>query len=67
MQAPLKAIPYVCPVCIATEDEEAETNDYYGRLVFPGEVETPTCPNHSKKKVVALVPAHTWKENLDNL
>lgn len=47
----MKAQPYVCPIC-TTEPE-----NYYGRLVFPGETETPVCPNHKDKKV-RLTPAN---------
>jgi hypothetical protein len=33
----------VCPVCRPTEN-------YYGRIVFPGEEAEPICPNHTNEE-----------------
>lgn len=50
-----KPKPYRCPVCAELPES------YYGRLVFPDEQGTPTCPNHKGPSgeviVVELVPA----------
>lgn len=35
-----KAVPYVCRKC------GEKPKQYYGRLVFPSDKETPLCPNH---------------------